>query len=118
MRPLQPLSQSEREFQIGISENWEPYLRAVGCDTSGWDPFEIYTLAAIVWRDREVDASKRTKHLAWQITQPKPEPGLITWEQIQSWAHPKDFLLEAIQELLPAKKQELKAKVLAARGKK
>lgn len=109
---------TEIQHYRALGENWRPLLEACGVDTAGWPPVELYALADIVRRDREVRKTADALQNMWQAQRAAQLtddlPPNLTWEEVKSWI-PPDFTLQAIL-LLPAdKKAVLKAKVLQAR---
>jgi hypothetical protein len=116
-------TQNEQALQLEIHERWSPYLQAVGIDTSDWQPYEVYKLAEIVWRDKDVAKAGKTLHLAWALNrmhearnEPDMTPETITYEQVRGWVAP-DLTLQSVQVLPAAKKADLKARVLNARAR-
>lgn len=115
--------QQEFGFARGVVEYWSPYLEAVGINTSDWQPYEIFELAQIVRRDKDVEKAGRTLHLAWAANraatarnEPETTPENITYEEARTWI-PPDMTLQAVQVLPMVKKAVLKSRVLNARSR-
>jgi hypothetical protein len=103
---------SEVDVQLGIAARWRPYLVAVGCDTRGWSPSEIYELSALVWRHPEVHARRAAKTYEWH-RQPRAYSS-----NLLDMVPPIRLLMEAIGELPEAIKKEIRDKIQATRGTK
>jgi hypothetical protein len=100
---------SEVDAQLEIAARWRPYLDAVGCDTRGWSPSEIYELSALVWRNSEVFERRAAKTYEWH-----QQPRTYT-SNLLDMVPPERLLLEAIRELPDAIKKEIRAKIQATR---
>src|SRR5580698_566008 len=54
MEPIQKRDRKSSSWELNrqrdIAARWAPYLRAVGVDTGDWQPWEVFTLAELVWR--------------------------------------------------------------------
>jgi hypothetical protein len=103
------LTTSDVDVQLGIAANWRPYLEAVGCDTRGWSPWDLWRLASLVWRHPEVFERRAAKTYEW-FQQPRAYT-----TNLLAMVSPGRLLLEAISELPDAIKREIRAKIQAAR---
>jgi hypothetical protein len=111
-----------------IAARWRPYLEAVGIDTGDWLPHDIFTLAQLVRRDKDVEKAGRMLSIAWSQERratAENEPSLddfaklgrdVLHEHVMTWV-PPNLTLQAVHLLPLAKKATLKSRVLNARAR-
>jgi hypothetical protein len=104
---------SEVSSQIEIASHWRPILDAVGCDTRGWSPWDLWRLAPLVLKDPAVDERRREKRDQWQ-----QQHFHIYGTKLADFLPPEHLLLAAISELPDAIKKEIRARIEGARVKK
>jgi hypothetical protein len=104
---------SEVNSQIEIAAHWRPILVAVGCDTRGWTPWDLWRLAKIVYDNPAVAESR------WEKTNQWRQQHFHTYtNKLEDLLPPERLLLEAISELPAELKKEIRARIEEARGKK
>jgi hypothetical protein len=108
------LTTSEVDSQLEIASHWRPTLDAVGVDTRGWSPWDLWRLAKPhVLNHPAVAESLWEKHNQW-----RRENFRIYGNKPADFFPPYRLTLDAIRELPEAIKKEIQARIADARGKK
>jgi hypothetical protein len=95
---------------LDLIKDRAPYFFAVGINAEKYTATELYQLEAIITDDPAVQMCWRNKVSHWKQLQPRTND--FSLEGMLSCVPPKRLLLEAIRELSPVRKAEIRRVVL------
>ncbi len=97
---------------LALIKERQPYFFAVGINAEKYTATALFYLAPIITDDPAVQLCWTNKVSQWRRLQPRPAEDDYSLETMLACVPPKRLLLEAIRELSPERKAEIRRAVL------